>query len=112
MDSFFANFTVDILPTLLIVLGALAFTVSLVTEVIKNLLVLRNVPTDAVVIVLSLLITLAAFIAYMQYMTYIITWYHVAGGIIGAFFVAFIAMYGWTKFKALWGRFTLSNETE
>ena len=36
--------------------------------------------------------------------------YWVVAALIGGFFVAFIAMYGWSKLKELWTRFNPDNK--
>lgn len=97
------------LPQLLVVIGALAFLVSVVTEVFKNVGFLANIPTDLIVIVLSLIFTLTAFMAYADYTKATVLWYGVVAAIVVGFIVAFVAMYGWTKFKELWDRFNKNN---
>ena len=93
------------LPQAMMIVGILAFVVSVIIEVIKNVSFLKNIPTDLVVIVLSEVLTVLSFLAYMSYAAIAITWYLVVGAIIAGFFVAFIAMYGWDKFTELYDRF-------
>jgi hypothetical protein len=99
------NITTEILPHLVIAIGALAFVVSVITEVVKGIGGMKKVPTDIVVIVLSMVLTVVAFFAYVQYAAIAIAWYWVVAAIICGFFVAFIAMYGWDKINELWARF-------
>ena len=93
------------LPTAILIVGILAFLVSAITEVTKGLPWLNTIPTDAQVIVLSIVLTLVAFFAYIAYMSIVVTWYYIVGAVICGFFVAFVAMYGWTKLTELWSRF-------
>lgn len=104
------NITAELLPQLIIAVGILAFVVSVITEVIKGIKVFAKIPTDLVVIILSIAITVTAFIAYTQYASLSITWYLVVASIICGFFVAFIAMYGWSKMNELWTRFNPRNK--
>lgn len=97
---------IEQISQLIIVIGVLAFIVSVITEVIKELI---DLPTDGVVIVLSLVLTVTAFFAYTAYAGIAIAWYLVIAAIIVGFFVAFIAMYGWTKFSDLWDRFNIKG---
>ena len=53
---------------ILAVIGAIAFIVSVITQVIKGVGVFAKIPTDGLVLVLSIGITVAAFVAYMQYL--------------------------------------------
>lgn len=95
------EFIVQYLP----VVGILAFVVSLIVEVTKNLPFLKGIPTDLEVIVLSVVLTVVAFFAYMSYTSTSFMWYYVIGAIITGFLVAFVAMYGWTKLTELFDRF-------
>ena len=90
---------------ILAVIGAIAFIVSVITQVIKGVGVFAKIPTDGLVLVLSIGITVAAFVAYMQYLDMTILWYMVLAAIMAGFVVAFVAMYGWEKLSELWKRF-------
>ena len=100
METLFANMT-----TILAVIGALAFMVSVITQVFKGVGVLAKIPTDILVFVLSIGMTVTAFVAYMQYIQQTIVWYMILAAILAGFLVAFVAMYGWEKFAELWNRF-------
>lgn len=93
------------IPIAMAVIGALAFMVSVVTEVIKGIGIFSKIPTDILVFILSIVITAAAFVAYMQYIQQVILWYMILSAIMAGFVVAFIAMYGWEKLTDLWSRF-------
>lgn len=100
MEMLFTNMT-----GILAVIGALAFIVSGITQVFKGVGVLAKIPTDILVLVLSIGITVTAFVAYMQYIQQTIIWYMILAAILAGFLVAFVAMYGWEKFAELWSRF-------
>ena len=100
MEALFANMTM-----ILAVIGALAFMVSVITQVFKGVGALSKIPTDILVFVLSIGITVVAFVAYMQYIQMTILWYMILAAIMAGFIVAFIAMYGWEKLSELWKRF-------
>ena len=99
------DFAITSITSLLAVVGALAFMVSIITQVFKGVGVLSKVPTDILVFVLSIGLTVIAFVAYMQYIQMAIVWYMVVAAIMAGFIVAFVAMYGWEKFSELWKRF-------
>lgn len=99
MEALFANMTL-----ILAVIGILAFCVSVITQVFKGVGVLSRIPTDALVFVLSIGITVAAFVAYMQYIHMTILWYMILAAIMAGFIVAFISMFGWEKITELWKR--------
>lgn len=100
MQTLIANMTI-----ILAVIGSLAFIVSVITQVIKGIGIFNKVPTDIVVFVLSIGITVVAFIAYMQYIQMAILWYMILASIVAGFVVAFVSMYGWEKLSDLWKRF-------
>lgn len=94
---------------LLGVIGILAFTVSIVVQVFKGVSVLKKIPTDILVFVLSIALTVTAFVAYMQYVQQAILWYMIIASILAGLLVAFVAMYGWEKVSELWKRFYRGN---
>ena len=104
MEALFANMTL-----ILAVIGILAFLVSVVTQVFKGVGFLSMIPTDALVLVLSIGITVAAFVAYMQYIQMQILWYMILAAIMAGFIVAFVAMYGWEKLTELWKRMSKTD---
>ena len=87
------------------IISVLVFMVSVITQVFKGVGVLSKIPTDILVFVLSIGITVAVFIAYMQYIQQTILWYMIIASILAGFVVAFVAMYGWEKLSDLWNRF-------
>ena len=104
------SITAEALSQIVVAVGALAFIVSVITEVVKSIGVMKKVPTDIVVLALSMTITVVTFIAYAQYASIAIVWYWIVAAIICGFFVAFIAMYGWSKLTELWTRFNPNNK--
>ena len=99
------DFAITSITSLVAAIGALAFMVSIITQVFKGVGVLSKVPTDILVFVLSIGLTVIAFLAYMQYIQQIIVWYMIIAAIMAGFIVAFVAMYGWEKFSELWKRY-------
>lgn len=93
------------LVLLMTVIGILAFMVSAITEVTKNISVLKKIPTDLLVIILSAALCLVAYFSYTSYFNIGIQWYCITGCLIAAFIVAFVAMYGWEKLSVLYNRY-------
>lgn len=87
------------------ILGALAFMVSLITELLKEVPGIKEIPTKAFVILVSLVVTVAALLVYVAYIHVILSWYYVVLAVFAAFVVAYIAMYGWDTLKELKDRF-------
>lgn len=104
MEILLTNMTI-----LLGVIGILAFTVSIIVQVFKGVSFLKKIPTDILVFVLSIGLTVTAFVAYMQYIQQAILWYMILAAILAGLLVAFVAMYGWEKVSELWKRFYRGN---
>ena len=88
------NEVMQYLSYLLTAIGVMAFIVAAITQVIKSWPGLGKLPTAAVVIVLSLVLCPAAFVALMAWQKQPITWYMVFACMIAAFIVALVAMDG------------------
>lgn len=90
---------------LLAIIGVLAFLVSVITEVTKNIGFLAKIPTDLQVIILSVMLCLMTYFTYASYFKLKIEWYYISACLVAAFIVAFVAMYGWDKLSTLYSRF-------
>jgi len=93
------------LPSAVSIITLLAFSTSLITEVIKDLGFMKKIPTNLVVLVVSIVITVLAYLMYCSANDSIIYWYGVVGAFLGSFIVAYIATYGWDKLHELYLRF-------
>ena len=89
---------------LLTAIGVMAFVVSIITQVVKSWPGLNRIPTAAVVIILSLVLCPASFVALMSWRKEPIEWYMVFACMIAAFIVALVAMDGWERVKDIWDR--------
>lgn len=103
------NFT-ELISTGILIIGILAFCVSVVTQVLKNVGGLKNIPTDILVFVLSIAMTVVTFMAFMQIKGYPIVWYMVVAAVILGFFVAFVSMFGWERLTSLRDRYIYKDE--
>jgi len=93
------------LTLIMAVVGILAFVVSVITQVFKGVWILAKIPTDILVFVLSIVLTVVTYVAYMDYIQQTVIWYMFIVAVIAGFLVAFVAMYGWEKISELWKRF-------
>ena len=88
----------------LIAIGAMAFFVSVITEVVKSWPGLEKLPTSCVVIVLSIALCPAAFMAVMRWQGQTVEWHMMFACVMAAFIVALVAMDGWERVKEIWER--------
>lgn len=86
------------IAVLLPVIGALVAMVNIVTQVIKKA-TWDKLPTNIVVLLLSVALTMAAFFAYAQINSVSVTWYMIVGAVVCGFAVAYAAMFGFDKLK-------------
>lgn len=98
------NLMMQYISYMMIAIGLMAFVVSVITQVIKAWPGLDRLPTSAVVIVLSLVLCPAAFLALMAWKQQPVTWWMIFGCMIAAFVVALVSMDGWERLKEIWGR--------
>ena len=87
---------------LLGIMFLLTFTVNIIVEVVKRLI--PKVPTDIVVFVISIVITVLALYIAASVMQITVMWYYAVGAVVLGVFVAYAAMFGFDKFKELYDR--------
>lgn len=87
---------------LLTVLLALVTTVTMIVEVVKRLI--PKVPTDLVVFIISIALTVVALFICAEIMEITVMWYYAVGAVVLGIAVAYAAMFGWDKFTNLWSR--------
>ena len=88
----------------LIAIGVLAFLVSVITQVIKEMPGLVNIQTNAVALVISLILCPLAVIILCIWLDIRIIWYYIVGAVIAAFIVYLVATGGWEKVAEMWRR--------
>lgn len=88
----------------LIAVGALAFFVSAITQVIKEMPALKNIQTNAVALVVALILCPVSVIIACQYFNIVITWYYVFASFIAAFIVYLVSTGGWERVTEMWNR--------
>ena len=98
------NLVMQYVSYLMIAIGVMAFLVSVVTQVVKELPGLNKLPTSVVVLALSQVLCLLALAALMDWQKQPITWYMYFGCFFAAFIVALVSMGGWEKVREVWDR--------
>lgn len=80
----------------------LTTAVQLIVEVFKRLL--PKIPTDLVVFLVSIALTVLALYIGAEILAITVMWYYAVGAVVLGIFVAYAAMFGFDKFTALWSR--------
>ncbi len=88
----------ELFSTLFIIIAVLVVLVNIITEVAKKIITFtQTVYINAFVVILSIALTVAVFLAYWQIKQMEITWYLLAAFVIVGFLVAYAAMFGFDK---------------
>ena len=89
---------------LVTIIGVLVALTNIIVEVTKKA-TWDKLPTNIVALIVAEVLTLGSGIAYCQIESVAITWYIVAGLIVGGCMVAYAAMFGFDKLREImnWG---------
>lgn len=95
---------IQMLSYALMTIGVLAFIVSMVVQVIKEMPMLKGVPTNAVALTVALILCPITVIIACQYFEIVITWYYVFASFVAAFMVYLVSTGGWERVTEMWNR--------
>ena len=85
-------------------IGVLAFFVSAVVQVIKEMPGVKKVQTNVVALVASMLITPIMVVVMCIYHKVPIEWYYIFASFLAAFIVYLVSTGGWEKVSEMWNR--------
>lgn len=80
------------------IIGVLVVLTNIIVQVIKKS-TWDRIPTNIVVVAVSLILTMASMFAYCQIKEITVVWYMVFAGIVLSMMVAYAAMFGYDKLK-------------
>lgn len=104
------QFLFENLSIILLVVAAICTLVSVVTQFVKEMLWLKAVPTQLVVLALSEIITILTFLAYASYIAMAVRWYYILAVIFLGFIIAYITANGWDALVNIFRRFYKSPD--
>ena len=85
-------------------IGVLAFMVSVIVQVIKEMPGLKKVQTNAVALATALILTPVSVIVLCTYYTVVIELYYIFASFIAAFIVYLVSTGGWERVTEMWNR--------
>lgn len=85
-------------------IGVLAFLVSVIVQVIKEMPGLKKVQTNAVALVIALILTPVSVIVMCIYYGVVVEWYYIFASVIAAFIVYLVSTGGWERVTEMWNR--------
>lgn len=95
--------SVNELGAILAAIGGLVLATNVITEVIKK--TLSDLPAQITATIVSMVLTLTAFFAYVGMNEITVEWYMVIGAVVGGFFVSYGAQFGFDKLKEIINQF-------
>lgn len=84
--------------------GILAFFVSVVVQVIKEIPILKKIQTNVVALAVSLILTPVAVVVLCIYYGIVIEWYYVFASFLAAFIVYLVSTGCWERITEIWNR--------
>ena len=99
------------LSIIVTIIGVLVAVTNVITQVLKKF-TWGRLPTNILVVVTSMVLTVAAFFAYSQIQDIAIMWYTVAAAVVVGFLVAYAAMFGFDKLKETISQFGADAVTD
>lgn len=84
-------------------IGVLVALTNIITQVLKKV-TWKKLPTNILVVAISMVLTLVVFFAYCQIKAIPVVWYMVAAAVVLGFMVAYAAMFGYDKLMEAMGK--------
>ena len=99
-----ADNTISYITGSLAAMGVLAFFVAVIVQTVKELPVLKKLPTSAVALGVSLILCPLSLLAFCAYTGESVTWYFICASVLAAFPVYLVATGGWERLRDIWER--------
>lgn len=100
---------IDNMSIILIAICAICVLISVITEFTKEIGFLNKIPTSLQVLILSLVICVVIFFAFISYMNIQFMWYYLVATIFIGFIIAIITAKGWDYLIGIIKRFYRTN---
>ncbi len=98
------------LSVVLMTVAVLCTLITVITEFTKEIGFLNRIPTDLQVLVLSIIICVIVFFAYLSYAKIKFIWYYFVAVIFVSFVIAIICTRGWKFLIDIWKRFYIKKK--
>ena len=87
-----------VISAVLLIVAILVVITNIIVQVVKKA-TWDKIPTNLLVVIVSMVLTVGAFLAIFQIRAVAITWYMIAAVLVLGIFVAYAAMFGFDKFR-------------
>lgn len=99
------EFLIEEASQIIIVIAVLCTLITIITEFTKDIGFLKRIPTSLQVLVLSIVVCVVSFFAYISYAGIVYHWYFLVAVFFESFVVAIICCKGWDYLFEIWSRF-------
>lgn len=96
--------------TLLSIVGMLAALVMIITETIKDLWVVKKIPTKLTALAVSIVVVVGAMIVYLNMAEMAFQWWYLVVAFFAAFIVGYLSINSWDTLHEIWKRFVPDNK--
>ena len=87
-----------VISAVLLIVAILVVITNIIVQVVKKA-TWDKIPTNLLVVIVSMVLTVGGFLAIFQIKAVAITWYMIAAVLVLGIFVAYAAMFGFDKFR-------------
>lgn len=87
-----------VISAVLLIVAILVVVTNIIVQVVKKA-TWDKIPTNLLVVIVSMALTVAVFLAIFQIKAVAVTWYMIAAVLVLGIFVAYAAMFGFDKFR-------------
>lgn len=99
------EFMISNVSLALVAVAVVCTLISVITEFTKEIGFLDKIPTALQVLVLSIVICVITFFAYIDYAGITFAWYYLVAVVFASFIVAIVCCKGWDYLEDIWKRF-------
>lgn len=92
------------------IIGVLAFAVSIIVEVSKEIPYINKIATKLYTIIVSVVVCVLSLCMYAAYASIPLYWYYVVLVLFGSLVVALISINGWEAVYELWDRYKYKDK--
>lgn len=97
---------------LLSVVGILAAIVMIITEMVKEIGIIKRIPTKLTALVISFVVIIGAMVVYLNMAEAAFVWWYLVAAFFAAFIVGYLSVNGWDALYEIWKRFVPSGSFE
>lgn len=100
------------LSFLLIVVAVVCTLITIITQLTKEVGILKKIPTSLQVLITSVIICEVILFGFLSFYDIVFIWYYPIAALFGSFLIAYICMFGWEKLLNIFSSFLIQKDGE